>query len=129
MTGKEPIVFVVDDDLAVRNSLCWLISAMKLPVVSFSSARAFLDAVQPDQPGCVLVDLVMPEMTGHELQEELKARSIELPVIVMTGQGTQAIAERAMAAGALGYIEKPINDEQILELVRQGIKISVEKLS
>ena len=129
MTGKEPIVFVVDDDLEVRNSLCWLISAMKLPVVSFPSARAFLDAVQPGRPGCVLVDLVMPEMTGHELQEELKKRFLELPVIVMTGHSTQAIADRVMAAGALGYIEKPINDERVMELVRKGIDISVEKLS
>ena len=128
MTTPKPTVFVVFDDTEVRNFLCWLISSVKLPVVSFLSALAFLDAVQPDRPGYVLVDLVMPVMTGHELQEELDARSLELPVIVMTGQGTQAIPERAMSAGALGYIEKPINDEQVMELVRQGINISIEKL-
>ena len=74
MTTREPTVFVVDDDLAMRESLCWLISSVNLPVEAFSSAREFLDVLQPDQAGCAVIDVRMPGMSGLELQEALAAR-------------------------------------------------------
>ena len=85
MTTREPTVFVVDDDLAMRESLCWLISSVNLPVEAFSSAREFLDVLQPDQAGCAVIDVRMPGMSGLELQEALAARFDNLASIIITG--------------------------------------------
>ena len=124
----EPTVYVVEDDQAVRDSLCWLISTMDLPVLAFASASEFLETVQPEQPGCAIIDVRLPGMNGLELQEELNERSPDLPVIIITGHGTKETASRAMAAGALGYLEKPTDDEALMELVKKGIEKSVAKL-
>ncbi len=124
----EPTVYVVEDDQAVRDSLCWLISTMDLPVLAFASASEFLETVQPGHPGCAIIDVRLPGMNGLELQEELNERSPDLPVIVITGHGTEKTASRAMAAGALGYLEKPTDDEALMELVKKGIEKSVAKL-
>ena len=124
----EPTVYVVEDDQAVRDSLCWLITTMDLPVLAFASTREFLETVQPEQPGCAIIDVRLPGMNGLELQEELNERSPDLPVIIITGHGTKETASRAMAAGALGYLEKPTDDKALMELVKKGIEKSVAKL-
>ncbi len=79
MTTHEPTVFVVDDDLAMRESLCWLISSINLPIKAFSSARDFLDALQPDWTGCVIIDVRMPGMSGLELRDVLARIMTVLP--------------------------------------------------
>lgn len=122
MAKKDPTVFVVDDDPAVRSSLCWLISSLDLPVQAFPSALDFLHAVAPTRSGCVILDVKMPGMSGLRLQQEIKDRYPNLATIVMSAYGSPETAERAVADGALAYVEKPVNDEVLIDLVRKGLK-------
>ena len=126
MTMPEPTVFIVDDDPSVLRSFQALFSSMDLPVRTFSSGREFLDAVQPGQPGCVVVDMRMPEMDGLELQREINRRSLGVTVIIISGGGTDDIRDRTMAAGALACLEKPVKGKDLTDLVRQGLEKSVE---
>jgi len=112
-------VFVVDDDAAVRDSLAFLLEAAGFAVRTFDSAEAFLDALRPDWAGCLLTDVRMPGLSGVELQETLARRGVELPVIVMTGHGDVPLAVRAMKAGAVDFLEKPFDDAQLIERLRQ----------
>ncbi len=121
MTTREPTVFVVDDDLAMRESLCWLISSINLPVEAFSSARELLDELQPDWTGCVIIDVRMPGMSGLELLEVLAARFDSLASIIITGHDEVQMAVRAMKSGALDFLEKPFDDQELLELVQKAI--------
>lgn len=122
MTRKDPTVFVVDDDAAVRSSLCWLISSLDLPVQAFSSALDFLESVTPARWGCAIIDVKMPGMSGLRLQQEIKDRYPRLTTIVMSAYGSPDTAERVVAAGALAYVEKPVNDDVLIDLVRKGIR-------
>ncbi len=121
MTTREPTVFVVDDDLAMRESLCWLISSINVPVKAFSSAREFLDELQPDWTGCVIIDVRMPGMSGLELQDVLATHFDGLASIIITGHADVQMAVRAMKSGALDFLEKPFDDQELLELVQQAI--------
>jgi two-component system response regulator FixJ len=114
----DPVVHVIDDDEAVRQSLAFLLASSGLPVRLYESAMAFLDALTALQPGCVLTDVRMPGMSGLDLQRELTARRITLPVIIMTGHGDVQLAVEAMKAGAVDFIEKPFSDETILSAIR-----------
>lgn len=114
-------VFVVDDDQAVCKSLSWLIESVGLPVRSCYSAREFLEVYDPTQPACVLLDVRMPGMSGLELQQRLFDDGIRVPVIVMTGHGDVAMAVRAMKCGAVDFVEKPFNDQLVLDLIQQAI--------
>lgn len=120
----QSIVYVVDDDLAVRNSLCYLMSSVNLPVLAFSSAHEFLEDYQPNHPGCLLLDIRMPGMSGLELQKELTARSIELPIIIITGIGNTEVAVRAMKRGAFDFVEKPINHQLLLDKIQKALEDS-----
>jgi FixJ family two-component response regulator len=120
--AAEPTVFVVDDDPAVRESLHWLVESEKLNVETFPSAADFLDAYEPGRPGCLLLDVRMPGMTGLEMQEQLRQRSIDLPTIIITGHADVPIAIKAMKAGAVDFIEKPFNDEALLASVRSALE-------
>ena len=122
----EPTVFVVDDDQAVRRFLCGLIASVDLRVEAYASAREFLDAYEPDRPGCLLLDIRMPGMSGLELQKELAQRTIDLPVIILTGHGDVQVAVHAMKAGALDFIEKPFNNELLLDRIQKAVAKSVD---
>jgi FixJ family two-component response regulator len=122
----EPTVFVVDDDQAVRRFLCGLIASVDLRVEAYASAREFLDAYEPGRPGCLLLDIRMPGMSGLELQKELAERAIGLPVIILTGHGDVQLAVHAMKAGAVDFIEKPFNNELLLDRVQSAVAESVE---
>lgn len=126
MSQTKPTVFLVDDDLAVRKALSWLFESVNLPVSTFASGQAFLDQYEAGQPGCLLIDLRMPGMSGLELQTELSARQISLPVIMITGHGEVDAAVRAMKAGALDFIRKPFSDQVLLEIVQKALKSNVE---
>lgn len=128
MTIDEPTVFVVDDDLAMRESLCWLISSINLPVEAFSSAGEFLDVVQPDRAGCAVIDVRMPGMSGLELQEALAARFENLASIIITGHADVQMSVRAMKSGALDFLEKPFNDQELLELIQKAVGRSVRAI-
>ena len=124
MTASETTVYVIDDDEAVRASLDWLICSVRLPVRTFASAREFLDAYQPDQQGCVVVDVRMPGMSGLELQRNLAEVSGQLPVIIITGHGDIHMAVDAMKAGAFDFIEKPFDEQLLLDLVQKAVEKS-----
>lgn len=117
----DPVVHVIDDDEAVRQSLVFLLASSGVAVRAYDSAGAFLDALAAVQPGCVLTDVRMPGMSGLDLQRELLARRIALPVIVMTGHGDVQLAVQAMKAGAVDFIEKPFSDDTILNTIRGAL--------
>lgn len=122
-TTSEPTVFVVDDDDAMRESLTWLIESVGLKVATYASADDFLQAYYPGRPGCLLLDVRMPGMSGLELQGHLQQQQVTVPVIMITGHGDVPMAVRAMKAGAIDFIEKPFNDEQLLESIRNALAI------
>ena len=119
-------VYVVDDDEAVRTSLDWLISSVNLPVRTFGSAKAFLDHYRPGAEGCVVVDVRMPGMSGLELQKKLAESASHLPIIIITGHGDIHMAVDAMKAGAFDFIEKPFDDQLLLDLVQKAVEKSLE---
>lgn len=119
--AAEKTVFIVDDDEVVRESLSWLISSIGLNVETFASAQAFLDSYEHGRPGCLLADVRMPGMSGLELQKHLASQAICLPVVVVTGHGDVQMAVRAMKDGAFDFIEKPFNDQVMLDLVNRAV--------
>lgn len=120
---KQSTVFIVDDDDAMRESLTWLIESVGLQVETYASADDFLQSYYPGRPGCVLLDIRMPGMSGLELQSYLQQQQISVPVIMITGHGDVPMAVRAMKSGAIDFIEKPFNDEQLLESIRNALAI------
>lgn len=121
--GKRATVFVVDDDDAMRDSLQWLIDSVGMAVETFPTANAFLDSYYPGRPGCLLLDVRMPGMSGLELQEHLRKHDIRIPVIIITGHGDVGMAVRAMKIGAVDFIEKPFNDELLLDAIRAALAL------
>ena len=119
--GNEPTVFIVDDDEAMRNSLKWLIESVAMQVETYDSAQAFIESYYPGRSGCLLLDVRMPGMSGLELQEYLIDHHIHIPVIIITGHGDVPMAIRAMKVGAVDFIEKPFNDELLLESIRHAL--------
>jgi two-component system, LuxR family, response regulator FixJ len=125
--SSRPTVFVVDDDQAMRNSLKWLIESVSMQVETFESANAFIQSYYPGRSGCLLLDVRMPGMSGLELQEYLLVNQIAIPVIIITGHGDVPMAVRAMKAGAVDFIEKPFNDELLLESIRQAMALDARQ--
>ncbi len=113
------VVFIVDDDDAVRESLEFLMKSIDQPAESFASAKDFLNAYNPDKPGCLLLDIRMPGMSGIELQEELKKRDIHIPIIFITGHGDVPMAVKAIQAGAADFIQKPFRDQELIDRIRE----------
>jgi two-component system response regulator FixJ len=119
----EPTVFVVDDDRAMRDSLRWLLESVGLSVRTYPTAADFLAEYDPAQPGCLVLDVRMPGMSGLDLQAELTRRGAGLPTIVVTGHAEVPMAVRAVKAGAIDFIEKPFSDQLLLDRVRQALDI------
>lgn len=113
-------VHIVDDDQAVRDSAAFLLEVSDHKAVTYPSGAAFLDAVGTAEPGCVLLDINMPGMSGLEVQAALKARNIAWPVIVLTGQGDVGIAVQAMKNGAFEFLEKPYQNDSLLAAVAEA---------
>jgi FixJ family two-component response regulator len=118
----EPTVFVVDDDPAVRQALTVLVRSMRLRAESYESAQQFLDTFDTTRPGCLLLDVRMPGISGLELLEQLSQGDIHLPAIVMSAYGDVPMVVRAMKAGALNFLEKPCRDQQLWEAIQEGLK-------
>tara|TARA_R110000868_G_scaffold242393_1_gene497880 strand:+ start:4511 stop:5143 length:633 start_codon:yes stop_codon:yes gene_type:complete len=121
MTAPEHQILIVDDDADVRDSLCALLMSAGFAVKDFSSARELL-AEGELQGSCLIADIRMPDMDGLTMQEELTKRGSTLPVIIVTGHGDVPLAVRAMKAGAVDFIEKPYDDEDLLQSVRRAIE-------
>jgi len=122
VTEEAPAVFVVDDDDAVRESIALLIRSVGLPVETFRSASEFLAAHDPSRPGCLLLDIRMPGMSGLELQRELIANKSILPVIFITGHGDVRMAVQALHDGAVDFVQKPFHDQDLLDKVQKAIE-------
>jgi FixJ family two-component response regulator len=122
MIDSEAIVFVVDDDPSVRRSLKRLIRSAGFTVESFASAQEFLDRPRPDIPGCLVLDIHMPGVSGLDLQDELGAAEVNLPVIFLTGYGTVPASVRAMKAGASDFLEKPVDDGALVDAIHQAVE-------
>jgi two-component system response regulator FixJ len=119
---ETPLVHVIDDDDAVRDSLSFLLRAANFDVVTYQSANHFLDALTREIDGCVITDVRMPDISGLELLKRMRARSCIIPVIVMTGHGDIQLAVEAMKAGAADFLEKPFDDDRILAAVRSALE-------
>ncbi len=122
MTPEEATVYVVDDDPSVRAGLARLIKSVGVTVKTFASAPEFLEQAVSEGPGCVIADLRMPAMSGLELQDQLQARHLNLPVIFLTGFGTVPASVRAMKRGAVDFLEKPVDDQILLEAIFQALE-------
>ena len=121
MNPKPASVFVVDDDDAVRNSLRLLLKSVGLPTVAFASAREYLDSWHPAQPGCLVLDVRMPGMSGLELQEELNRRGAIIPVIFISGHGDIPMAVEAIQHGAFDFLQKPFRDQDLNDRVQRAL--------
>ena len=124
---ENSIVFVVDDDEAVRQSTAWLIESIGLKVVTFNCADDFLKEYN-NENGCIVMDVRMPGMSGLEAQEELTRREIDLPLIFITGHSDVPMAVRTLKRGAFDFIEKPFNDQLLLDAIQKGIKLNSDKV-
>ncbi|AYM74430.1 DNA-binding response regulator [Janthinobacterium agaricidamnosum] len=130
MNESDAIIFVVDDDAAMRRSLAYLFDSAGWQVQTFESARDFLQRYEGHVPGCLLLDVRMPLMSGLELQQELNNRTghaISLPVIFLSGHGDLAMAVQTMKAGACDFLEKPCKDQVLLDAVSRAVARSVEE--
>ena len=127
MTDSQ--VFIVDDDAAVRDSLRALLESSSFSVREFDSAKALLQTPELSRSACVIADIRMPDMDGLALQEELIKRQVGIPVIIVTGHGDVPLAVRAMKAGAVDFIEKPFDEQLILDSVGRAIALSKETRS
>lgn len=122
MEANEPVVYVVDDDPAVRQSVQWLLESVARKVETFESAQAFIDADTADRFGCLITDVRMPGVSGLQLLETIRENRFMLPVIVLTAHGDVMTAVRAMKAGAFDFLEKPVNDQKLLDLIESAIE-------
>jgi len=121
MTETEALVFVIDDDAAMREALQSLIRSVGLGVATFSSAREFLNAQRPDAPACLVLDVRLPGPSGLDLQRELAEAEIHLPIIFITGHGDIPMTVRAMKAGAVEFLTKPFRDQDLLDAIAQAL--------
>ena len=123
---SKPTVFVVDDDDALRESLRSLVESVGLNVETYASPCKFLDFYEPDGPGCLVLALRFPHMSGIELQETLAERGITIPIIIVTGYGDVPTAVQAMKRGAVDFIEKPFDPQALLDLIHQCLERHAE---
>ena len=123
----QPTVYIVDDDAGVRKSLRWLIETLGVPVKTFESAANFLDVCDARMPGCLVLDVVMPGMTGLELQEELRRRGAEIPIIMLTGYADVPTAVRSLKNGAVEFLEKPFDDDVLLQQVQRALALDARR--
>jgi FixJ family two-component response regulator len=117
-----PAVYLVDDDAGMLNSLTAVMEVASLPARGYPSAEAFLEAYDPEQPGCLVVDVRMPGMSGVDLLERLRAAGSGLPAIVITGHGDVPTAVRSMKLGAVEFLEKPVDPRGLVEKVREALE-------
>jgi len=119
---QDSVVFVVDDDSSVCEAIKSLIRSVGLRVETFGTAQEFLSSKRPDAPGCVVLDVRLPGLSGLDLQRELAAHDINLPVIFITGHGDIPMSVRAMKAGALEFLTKPFRDQDLLDAIQQALE-------
>jgi FixJ family two-component response regulator len=122
MSASSPVIFVVDDDRSVRESLRRLLTSRGLAVQVFPSASAFLAAARPDGPACLVLDVRLPGLSGLDLQRDLARSDAALPIVFLTGHGDIPMSVRAMKAGAVEFLTKPFREQDLLDAIRQAIE-------
>jgi FixJ family two-component response regulator len=122
MSDDAPVVFVVDDDRAVRDSLRRLLTSVGLTVEVFPTAQAFLSTPRSNAPGCLVLDLRLPGLSGLDLQRELAGTEAPLPIVFLTGHGDIPTSVRAMKAGAVEFLTKPFRERDLLDAIRSAIE-------
>lgn len=123
MTSERPVIFVVDDDPAMREALQDLLASVGMDVRLFASTQDFMQVQRPDAPGCLVLDVRLPGASGLSFQEELARVGVDLPVIFITGHGDIPMTVRAMKAGAVEFLSKPFRDQELLD----AIDVAVER--
>src|SRR5271169_6181410 len=121
MSESVSEVYVLDDDVSVREGVASLIRSVGLKVRTFASTQEFLASLQKERPSCLVLDIQLPDINGFELQQELAAKDIQIPIIFLTGHGDIPMSVRAIKAGALEFLTKPFDDEYLLEAIRTAI--------
>jgi two-component system, LuxR family, response regulator FixJ len=127
MDHPTPCVYVVDDDEAMRDALTLLLSSVGYFSKAYPGAGEFLDDYDPKQHACLLADIRMPGMSGLEMQEELRQRSIEIPIIFITGHGDIPMAVEAMKAGAVDFLQKPFRDQDVLDRINDALQRDTDR--
>jgi len=122
MTEPQPIVFIIDDDISVREGISDLLRSVGLGVQTFASTQEFVNSKRPDAPGCIILDVRLPGRSGLELQQSLGQLGIRLPVIFISAHGDIPISVRAMKSGAMEFLTKPIHEQELLDAVQAGIE-------
>lgn len=125
--GEPGTVFLIDDDPSVRDSLTLLLSLKGLSTQAFANAESFIDTYRPERSGCVLTDLRMPGMTGLELLAALRERQIDVPVVVLTAHGDVPTARAALKNGAFDFLEKPVDDAMLLEILKNALRVERQR--
>src|SRR5690349_6893075 len=124
MSMLEPVVYIIDDDQAMVESLTWIIESIGLRVKAYSRAQDFMEEYDPKQHGCLLLDIRMPGISGPELQTKLLEKSTPtLPIIFISGHGDVPLAVRVMKAGAIDFLSKHFNDQVLLESINKALRI------
>lgn len=121
MSEQDPTVYVIDDDELVRGSLERLVRSVGLGVQSFASAREFIAAKPAEGPGCLVLDVRLPDLSGLELQQQLRAMQIHTPIVFITAHGDIPMSVRAMKEGALEFLPKPVRAQDLLDAIHRGI--------
>ncbi len=122
MQQQPPTVFIVDDDEGVRNSLRFLLKSVGHATRALASANEFLETYKPNQPGCLVLDVRMPGMSGLELQQQLNLRGAVIPVIFITGHGDIPMAVEAMQQGAFDFLQKPFRDQELIDRIQRALE-------
>jgi len=125
----QPTICIVDDDEGMRKSLSWLVRTLGVPVKAFPSAETFLNEYDGQSAGCLVVDIRMAGMGGLDLQRELRRRGDEIPVIVLTGYGTVPVAVEALKQGAAAFLQKPVDDDVLLETIGRALAFDARRRS
>jgi two-component system response regulator FixJ len=123
---EVPTAFVVDDDDSIRTLWRWLMESNGIAVKTFAAAAEFIEAYPQDAPGCLVLDLELPGMSGLELQEYLKAKGVEIPIVIVTGHGDVPTAVSAIKGGAVDFIEKPFGYRDVLSIIRGAFRRDFE---
>jgi two-component system response regulator DctR len=123
----DAAVFIVDDDEAVRDSIAELVSSVGLHACTFGSAQQFLDAFDPQSPGCLVLDVRMAKMSGPALQEKLSAQGASIPIVFISGHGDIAVAVKTIKAGAVDFVQKPYRDQHLLDSINEALQRDAER--
>jgi len=121
--NSDPTIFVVDDEQAIQEALQTLLESVGYQVKTYPSGEAFFEDYLPSRAGCLILDISMPNLSGTEIQSQLKGRGIRLPVIMISGQASVSMAVQAMKSGAVDVLEKPFADELLLQSVREALQL------